>query len=78
LHDVALHDVSLHDVALHDVALHDVSWSFDFTMEPVVGPGGTVSGIVAPGWEPLRTAFETNFANNRELGAQLVVCVSPS
>ena len=37
------------------------------------GPGGVVTGCVAPGWEDLRAAFEANFAADRELGAQLVV-----
>ncbi|CAE8635598.1 unnamed protein product [Polarella glacialis] len=37
------------------------------------GPGGTVTGWAAPGWEDLRTGFEENFAQNLELGAQLVV-----
>lgn len=37
------------------------------------GKGGRISGSVAPGWEDVRDAFESNFRNNLELGAQLVV-----
>ena len=37
------------------------------------GKGGLVTGIVEPGWEPVRRAFEENFRLNYELGAQLVV-----
>lgn len=35
--------------------------------------GGRVSGSVAEGWEDVREAFEKNFAENLEVGAQLVV-----
>ena len=37
------------------------------------GDGGTVTGFVAPGWEGVRDAFEDNFANCWELGAQLSI-----
>lgn len=37
------------------------------------GIGGTVIGSTAPGWESVRVGFENNFAQNLELGAQLVV-----
>lgn len=36
-------------------------------------PGGVVQGTVAPGWERVRDAFEQNFAEGLEKGAQLVV-----
>ena len=32
-----------------------------------------MGGSIADGWEDLRSAFEANFADNLELGAQLVV-----
>ena len=35
--------------------------------------GGTVTGFTAPGWEDFREAFERNFGQNLELGAQVVV-----
>lgn len=35
--------------------------------------GGTVSGSTAEGWEDVRAAFEHNFADNLELGAQLTI-----
>eukprot|EP00602_Paraphysomonas_sp_CaronLab_P009568 CAMPEP_0185020148 /NCGR_PEP_ID=MMETSP1103-20130426/2743_1 /TAXON_ID=36769 /ORGANISM="Paraphysomonas bandaiensis, Strain Caron Lab Isolate" /LENGTH=522 /DNA_ID=CAMNT_0027550871 /DNA_START=241 /DNA_END=1809 /DNA_ORIENTATION=- len=37
------------------------------------GDGGVVQGYVSDGWEPVRRAFEENFALNMELGAQLVI-----
>lgn len=37
------------------------------------GRGGHISGWTASGWEQLRVSFESNFAENLELGAQLVV-----
>ena len=37
------------------------------------GRGGTCTGVVAPEWQPVREAFEENFALDYELGAQLSV-----
>ena len=37
------------------------------------GDGGTVTGSIRAGWEPLRAAFEDNFARNWEDNAQLCV-----
>lgn len=37
------------------------------------GRGGEITGIVESGWELVQSAFEDNFGNNMELGAQLVV-----
>mmetsp|Transcript_17447 Transcript_17447/g.60928 ORF Transcript_17447/g.60928 Transcript_17447/m.60928 type:complete len:487 (+) Transcript_17447:71-1531(+) len=37
------------------------------------GAGGRVLGAVEKGWEPVREAFEENFALNLELGAQLAI-----
>ena len=35
------------------------------------GRGGHVEGFVAAGWEPVRAAFEANFAEDLELSSQL-------
>lgn len=37
------------------------------------GKGGEVSGFTEIGWASVRSHFEANFANNMELGAQLVI-----
>lgn len=37
------------------------------------GGPGVIHGMVAPGYEPVRTAFEDNFASGRELGAHFAV-----
>mmetsp|Transcript_14514 Transcript_14514/g.25524 ORF Transcript_14514/g.25524 Transcript_14514/m.25524 type:complete len:463 (-) Transcript_14514:136-1524(-) len=37
------------------------------------GSGGTVTGTTSPGYEAVRAAFESSFALNLELGAQLVI-----
>ena len=35
--------------------------------------GGHVEGFVAAGWEPVRAAFEANFAEDLELSSQLCI-----
>ena len=37
------------------------------------GRGGHVEGFVAAGWEPVRAAFEANFAEDLELSSQLCI-----
>lgn len=37
------------------------------------GLRGGIYGTVAPGYEPVRTAFESNFASGKELGAHFAV-----
>src|SRR5262245_10912571 len=38
-----------------------------------MGEGHTASGTVLDGWEPVRAAFETNFASGAEVGSAVAV-----